>query len=54
MIEPGSRVALVRKPAQTGKVQGRIIDGMAYVRWDVGGAHSVHVDDLVPDEGTTP
>lgn len=49
MIDASKPVALRRDPRYTGRVHGAILNGLVYVRWDAGGGHSVHEQDLVQE-----
>lgn len=49
-MDPGTPVALRRDPQWTGTIVGRIVNGVAHVRFDGGGSGNFAIDDLVPVE----
>ena len=53
MIDPSKPVALVAVPTQRGRIDGSIVAGYAYVRWDSGGGNNVPVENLMQTKGTS-
>jgi hypothetical protein len=52
-MEPGTAVALRRAPQWKGRIRGKVMDGIAHVRFDRGGSGNFRLEDLVPLQDKT-